>query len=49
MTNIECVGCKLYPTGATVNSHNGITNIDSIVNVLKYMEKKDIPCRNSGL
>eukprot|EP00475_Leptophrys_vorax_P029105 TRINITY_DN4248_c0_g1_i1.p1 TRINITY_DN4248_c0_g1~~TRINITY_DN4248_c0_g1_i1.p1 ORF type:complete len:691 (-),score=175.94 TRINITY_DN4248_c0_g1_i1:2106-4178(-) len=36
------VACKLYPAGATTNSHNGVTDVRKIYPVLQVMEKLDI-------
>lgn len=43
MKNKECAGCKLYPIGATVNSHMGVSKIDNVFGVLEYMGDNNIP------
>ena len=36
------LACKLYPAGATTNSHRGVTNISNIHNVLQCMSDNGI-------
>ena len=36
------VACKLYPAGATTNSHGGVTDIKNIYPVLEEMQKQDM-------
>ena len=36
-------GIKLYPSGVTTNSKNGISSIDSCFNLFEEMEKNDLP------
>jgi len=38
----EIYAAKLYPSGATTNSDNGVTNITNIYPVLEAMQKKEI-------
>jgi dihydroorotase len=35
--------CKLYPAGATTNSHSGVTDIQKIYRVIAAMEKAGLP------
>jgi len=37
------LGCKLYPAGATTNSHFGVTSVAKIMPVLRRMEELHVP------
>ncbi len=42
------VGIKLYPAGATTNSHRGIDNINALFPIIETMELKKIPLMVHG-
>lgn len=39
----DFIGAKLYPKGATTNSHNGVTDISKIQKVMATMEELNFP------
>lgn len=39
----EMIGIKYYPKSATTNSHHGVDGLESVFNILKIMEEKNIP------
>jgi len=41
--DIDIIGCKLYPAGATTNSDFGVSNIKKIYPTLEAMEKHELP------